>query len=168
MVGLGECDVVFGGSTITSSSQTVLDCPIFEVDTRIVGTPTIHIEAQIGLFATSGHLFVEMVQTSSGMHLGHAVMDLRFHEGGNQGQTLFPGSTVTAMMEFLGMDVVVPSGDGVSLIISQTGEDYVPSPVSTQPVTVTLGDASALGLSIVERGCDDLFLPPMQSAYPEC
>ena len=168
MVGLGECDVVLGGPTITSSSQTVLDCPAFESETRIVGTPTIHIEAQIGLLATSGHLFVEMVQTSSGMHLGHAVMDLRFHEGGNQGEALFPGSTVTARMEFLGMDVVVPPGDGVSLIISQTGEDYVPSPVSTLPVTITLGDASTLGLSIVERSCDELFLPPMQSPYPGC
>ena len=75
---------------------------------------------------------------------------------------------MTARMEFLGMDVVVPPGDGVSLIISQTGEDYVPSPVSTLPVTITLGDASTLGLSIVERGCDDLFLPPMQSPYPGC
>ena len=102
------------------------------------------------------------------MHLGHAVMDLRFHGGGNQGQTLFPGSTVTAMMEFLGMDVVVPSGDGVTLIISQTGEDYVPSPVSTLPVTITLGDTSTLGLSTLERGCEDLFLPPMQSPYPAC
>ena len=72
-----------------------------------------------------------MVRASDGMHLGHAVMDLRFHAGGKDGQVLTPGSTVIAKMEFFGMDVVVPAGDGIQLLVSQTGEDYIPSPVST-------------------------------------
>ncbi len=168
MVGMDECQVLLGGSTITSSSQTTIECPPFEGETRIVGTPTFHIEAQIGLLSTSGHLFVEMVRTSDEMHLGHAVMDLRFHAGGKEGQTLTPGSTVLAKMEFFGMDVVVPAGDGITLLITQTGEDYVPSPVSTQAVTVSLDSASILGLSSVNRTCSDLFLPPMHDAYPFC
>ena len=168
MVGMDECQVLLGGSTITSSSQTTIECPSFEGETRIVGTPTFHIEAQIGLLSTSGHLFVEMVRTSDEMHLGHAVMDLRFHAGGKEGQTLTPGSTVLAKMEFFGMDVVVPAGDGITLLITQTGEDYVPSPVSTQAVTVSLDSASILGLSSVNRTCSDLFLPPMHDAYPFC
>ena len=163
-----ECEILFGGSTVTSSSQTTIECPVFEQETRIVGTPTFHVEAQIGLFATSGHLFVEMVRTSDEMHLGHAVMDLRFHAGGKEGETLFPGSTVIAKMEFFGMDVVVPAGDGVTLLITQTGEDYVPSPVSTQPVSISLDSMSFLGLSTINRTCSDLFLPPMQEAYPFC
>ncbi|MFL2952120.1 MAG: CocE/NonD family hydrolase [Candidatus Thalassarchaeaceae archaeon] len=168
MVGMDECQVLLGGSTITSSSQTTIECPSFEGETRIVGTPTFHIEAQIGLLSTSGHLFVEMVRTSDEMHLGHAVMDLRFHAGGKEGQTLTPGSTVLAKMEFFGMDVVVPAGDGITLLITQTGEDYVPSPVSTQAVTVSLDSASILGLSLVNRTCSDLFLPPMHDAYSFC
>ena len=168
MVGMDECQVLLGGSTITSSSQTTIECPSFEEETRIVGTPIFHIEAQIGLLSTSGHLFVEMVRTSDEMHLGHAVMDLRFHAGGKEGQTLTPGSTVLAKMEFFGMDVVVPAGDGITLLITQTGEDYVPSPVSTQAVTVSLDSASILGLSSVNRTCSDLFLPPMHDAYPFC
>ena len=168
MVGMDECQILLGGSTITSSSQTTIECPSFEGETRIVGTPTFHIEAQIGLLSTSGHLFVEMVRTSDEMHLGHAVMDLRFHAGGKEGQTLTPGSTVLAKMEFFGMDVVVPAGDGITLLITQTGEDYVPSPVSTQAVTVSLDSASILGLSSVNRTCSDLFLPPMHDAYPFC
>ena len=168
MVGMDECQVLLGGSTITSSSQTTIECPSFEEETRIVGTPIFHIEAQIGLLSTSGHLFVEMVRTSDEMHLGHAVMDLRFHAGGKEGQTLTPGSTVLAKMEFFGMDVVVPAGDGITLLITQTGEDYVPSPVSTQAVTVSLDSASILGLSSVNRTCSDLFLPPMHVAYPFC
>jgi hypothetical protein len=109
-----------------------------------------------------------MVQASNGMHLGHAVMDLRFHAGGKNGQVLLPGQTVTANMEFLGMDVVVPAGDGIRLIISQTGEDYVPSPISVQPVSIAIDASSSLSLTIVERNCSDLFLPPMQEPYPFC
>ena len=168
MIGMDECEILFGGSTVTSSSQTTIECPVFEQETRIVGTPTFHVEAQIGLFATSGHLFVEMVRTSDEMHLGHAVMDLRFHAGGKEGETLFPGSTVIAKMEFFGMDVVVPAGDGVTLLITQTGEDYVPSPVSPQPVSISLDSMSVLGLSTINRTCSDLFLPPMQESYPFC
>ena len=167
-MGMNQCEVLSGGSTITSTSQTTIECPVFDKDTRIVGTPTFHIESQIALLATSGHLFVEMVQTSDGMHLGHALMDLRFHAVGKQGQVLPPGSTVIAKMEFFGMDVVVPQGDGIQLIISQTGEDYIPSPVSTQAVTISIGENSILGLSTVERSCSDLFLPPMQEMYPTC
>ena len=168
MIGLDQCVVLSGGSTITSTSQTTLECPVFEEDTRIIGTPTFHVEAQIALLSTSGHLFVEMVQASNGMHLGHAVMDLRFHAGGKEGDILAPGSTVIAKMEFFGMDVVVPQGDAIQLIISQTGEDYIPSPVSTQAVTISIDANSVLGLSTVERSCSDLFLPPMHEMYATC
>jgi len=168
MMGMDECEVLSGGATITSTSQTTIECPMFENETRIIGTPTFHVEAQISLLATSGHLFVEMVRASDGMHLGHAVMDLRFHAGGKDGQVLTPGSTVIAKMEFFGMDVVVPAGDGIQLLVSQTGEDYIPSPVSTQAVTISLDGNSVLGLSTVDRTCEDLFLPPMHEMYPQC
>ena len=165
---MDECQVLLGGSTITSSSQTTIECPSFERETRIVGTPTFHVEAQIGLLSTSGHLFVEMVRTSDEMHMWHAVIDLRFQAGGKEGQTLAPGSTVLAKMEFFGMDVVVPEGDGITLLVTQTGEDYVPSPVSAQAVTISLDSSSVLALSSVNRTCRDLFLPPMHEPYPFC
>ena len=157
-----------GSNTITSTSSLIVECPEFDTETRIVGTPTFHVEATISLFASSGHLFVEMVQASSGMHLGHAVMDLRFHEGGGDGEILTPGETVIAKMEFFGMDVIIPSGDAINLIITQTGEDYVPSPVSMMPVTLSLDSSSLLGLSTVNRDCTNLFLPPMHPPYPQC
>ena len=168
ILGMDECQIMLGGSIITSNSQTTIECPAFTKETRIVGMPTFHVEAQISLLATSGHLFVEMVRSSDEMHLGHAVMELRGYNGGREGQVLAPGSTVIAKMEFFGMDVVVPAGDGVSLLITQTGEDYVPSPVSTQPVSISLDSMSVLGLSTVNRTCSDLFLPPMQEPYPHC
>ena len=109
-----------------------------------------------------------MIQASNGMHLGHAVMDLRFHNGGKDGETLSPGETVIAKMEFFGMDVVIPEGDGIHLLITQTGEDYIPSPVSTMAVTLGLGTSSILTLPVSDKNCDDLFLPPMQEQYPQC
>ena len=162
------CSIIGGSDTITTTSSLTIECPEFEEETRIVGTPTFHVEATISQFSTSGHLFVEMVQSSNGMHLGHAVMDLRFHDGGKDGEVLSPGSTVIAKMEFFGMDVIVPEGDGIQLIISQTGEDYIPSPVSMMPVSVSMGVGSVLSLSYVVRDCNQLFLPPMQSEYPFC
>ncbi len=162
------CSIIGGSDTITPTSTLTIECPQFEKEVRIVGTPTFHIEATISLASTSGHLFVEMIQSSNGMHLGHAVMDLRFHAGGKEGETLVPGSTVMAKMEFFGMDVVIPEGDGIQLIVSQTGEDYVPSPVSMMPVSLSLGSESVLSLSSVYRDCSNLFLPPMHLEYPHC
>jgi hypothetical protein len=72
-------------------------------------------------------------------------------------------------MEFFGMDVLVPAGDTLVLRISQTGRDYTPSVVSIQPVTVSLTADSVLGLSVVNRTCADLFMPPMMpDEYPQC
>ncbi len=160
------CSVVSGGEVVTTTSSLTIDCPLFTEETRIIGTPIFHV--QVTTQFTSGHIFVEMVQSSNGMHLGHAVMDLRFHAGGKEGQTLIPGETVMAKMEFFGMDVIVPEGDGIQLIISQTGEDYVPSPISTTPITLILDSSSLLGLSTVYKNCDDLFLPPMHEPYTNC
>ena len=160
------CSVISGGEVVTTTSSLTIDCPLFTEETRIIGTPIFHV--QVNTQFTSGHIFVEMVQSSNGMHLGHAVMDLRFYAGGKEGQTLIPGETVTAKMEFFGMDVIVPEGDGIQLIISQTGEDYVPSPISTTPITLILDSSSFLGLSTVYRNCDDLFLPPMHEPYTGC
>ena len=160
------CSVISGGEVVTTTSSLTIDCPLFTEETRIIGTPIFHV--QVNTQFTSGHIFVEMVQSSNGMHLGHAVMDLRFHAGGKEGQTLIPGETVTAKMEFFGMDVIVPEGDGIQLIISQTGEDYVPSPISTTPITLILDSSSFLGLSTVYRNCGDLFLPPMHEPYTGC
>ncbi|MCS5536090.1 MAG: hypothetical protein NZ802_09580, partial [Candidatus Poseidoniales archaeon] len=91
-----------------------------------------------------------------------------FADGGREGRILLPGETILALMEFLPMDVVLPAGDNLILIITQTGEDYVPSPVSTLPVTVFLDDRSTLSLSTITRTCEDLFLPPMQEEYTMC
>jgi hypothetical protein len=65
-------------------------------------------------------------------------------------------------MEFFAMDVVLEAGDSVTITMTQTGEDYVPSPASVGFYTINW-DGAMLTLPIVERTCDELFRAPMQT-----
>jgi hypothetical protein len=151
-------DLSPSGSTVSATSSVTLSYGPFEEETRIVGMPTFHIDATPGL--TGGHLFIEMTD-GTGMHLGHAVMDLRFHAGGRDGQeVLTPFVSVNALMEFLPMDVILQAGDGILLTVSQTGEDYIPSPMASGGVTIDWTQ-STLTLPIIDRPCDTLFQVPM-------
>ena len=127
----------------------------FENDTYIAGMPTIHISATPHT-TNNGHIFVEMTD-ENGIHLGHAVMDLRFHAGGRDGVATIPAfSTVLAKMEFMPMDVFLSAGESINFIVTQTGEDYVPSPAASGDYSIDWA-ASTLTLPLVERTCDDLF-----------
>lgn len=98
----------------------------------------------------------------SGMHLGHAVMDLRFHAGGRDGSpSLVPFSPVTAMIEFLPLDVFLAAGESIHFTLSQTGEDYVPSPAAAGDYSINW-ETGTLTLPLANRTCDDLFQVPMQ------
>ena len=131
----------------------------FENDTYIAGMPTFHISATPH-DTRNGHLFIEMTD-DAGIHLGHAVMDLRYHAGGRDGVfQITPFSTVLAKMEFMPMDVFLAAGESIHFTVTQTGEDYVPSPAATGWFTVNWA-ASTLTLPIVDRTCDDLFQVPM-------
>ncbi|MEC8996973.1 MAG: hypothetical protein VYE80_00710, partial [Candidatus Thermoplasmatota archaeon] len=111
---------------------------------------------------TSGHLFIEL-SIAGGIHLGHGVMDLRYHEGGREcRQPCEVIGTVNAKMQMFALDVVVPAGNALELVISQTGDDYVPScPTSCGYVTIGTNQNSVLTLPIIERGPEDLFTPPI-------
>ena len=151
-------DLAPTGGTVTSTSTITLSYGPFEEETRIVGMPTFHIDATPGF--NGGHLFIEMTD-ENGMHLGHAVMDLRFHAGGRDGQEiLLPFVPVNALMEFMPMDVVLEAGESILLTVSQTGEDYVPSPAASGTVMIDWSQ-STLTLPLIERSCSDLFQVPM-------
>ena len=105
--------------------------------------------------------FIEL-SIAGGIHLGHGVMDLRYHEGGRDcGQPCAVTGTVNAKMQMFALDVVVPAGSTLELIVSQTNDDYVPSPVSSGYVTIGTNQNSVLTLPIIERGPEDLFTPPI-------
>lgn len=149
---------VSGGTTVSPTSGTIrMVTEPFDEDTRIVGMPAFHVPATVS--GTSGHLFVRMLDAETGLRLGHAVMDLRYHAGGYDRDDLFPGETVVAKMEFMPMDVVVPAGHGIELVITHSGEDYTPSPPALASATLDLGQEAGLLLPLVDRSAEDLFWP---------
>ena len=64
------------------------------------------------------------------IHIGHAIMDLRYHAGGSQVQTWTPVfEEITAVMEFFPMDVEVEAGHSIKLTLRSTCLLYTsPSP----------------------------------------
>ena len=155
----GDALAPSGSSIGPTSGSIVMTYGPFENDSYIIGMPSFHIP--ITPLTTNGaHGFLTM-EDESGMHLGHAVMDYRFHEGGRDGQEiLVPLSTVVGKMEFLPMDVFLEAGESITITMTQTGYDYVPSPASVGSYSIDWSQAT-LTLPIVERTCDDLFQAPM-------
>ena len=148
------------GSMIPAATSSItFSYGPFENDTYIAGMPTIHVSATPHT-TNNGHIFIEMTD-DNGIHLGHAVMDLRFHAGGRDGVAAIPAfSTVVAEMEFMPLDVFLAAGESIHFTVTQTGEDYVPSPAASGDYSINWA-ASTLTLPLVERSCDDLFQVPM-------
>lgn len=92
--------------------------------------------------------------------LGHAWMNLRYHEGGNEQQTLVPGEAVLARMQFEPLEGYLADGHRVRLTIRQdfpfaytaTGsggnEDGLPHP-EMGPVAIHFDGSSQLLLPLV-------------------
>jgi hypothetical protein len=64
------------------------------------------------------------------------------------------------LMEFQGLDVVLPAGHGLRLVMTETGEDYLaPACGLACPVQVLL-EGSTLTLPIIDRDGSSAFLTP--------
>jgi predicted acyl esterase len=125
------------------------------VDTRIAGLPTLHLA--VTPQGPGGQVYAELRDATSGLKLGHAIMDLRYYQGGAAVQTVTPGETIVARMEFFPLDVVVPAGHTLELVLAPTGMDYLNSAVNT-PVTVHVDERSVLTLPTTSSGLK--FTPP--------
>jgi len=152
-------DLSPSGASITGTNSIMMTYGPFENDTYIAGMPTFHMA--VAPHTTNGaHGYLEMTD-DSGMHLGHAVMDYRFHAGGRDGQELLiPFSQVTGLMEFMPMDVFLEAGESIHITMTQTGSDYIPSPASVGSYSIDWSTAT-LTLPIVNRTCDQLFQAPI-------
>ena len=152
------------GDAISAPSTITMSYGPFEEDIYIAGMPTFHIPITPSTL-NGAHGYLEM-RDGEGMRLGHAVMDYRFHAGGRDGQlTLIPYVEVTGYMEFMPMDVFLSAGESITILMTQTGQDYVPSSSSVGGYSIDW-DESTLTLPIVKRTCDDLFQAPMQNYEP--
>ena len=152
------------GAAISAPSTITMSYGPFEEDIYIAGMPTFHIPITPSTL-NGAHGYLEM-RDDNGMRLGHAVMDYRFHAGGRDGQlALIPYVEVTGYMEFMPMDVFLSAGESITILMTQTGQDYVPSSSSVGGYSIDW-DSSILTLPIVKRTCDDLFQAPMQNYEP--
>ncbi|MAT49332.1 MAG: hypothetical protein CMA27_05825 [Euryarchaeota archaeon] len=161
---LGECsnDGAFtgGGAPVVGGGQTVtIECPELSTsDIQISGLATLHIPA-VPTF-DGGQVFVEMQDLETGIRLGHATMDVRYHAGGYDAQTVLPGQQITLLMEFQAIDAILPAGHGLKFIMSEQGEDYL-APACGNACTVhVLPSMSTLELPIITRDGSNVLITP--------
>ncbi len=155
----GDPALVAGTSFLGPSVEETITFtfPAMENTTRVAGMPTFHVD--VTPTGPGGQLFAELRDATRDEHLGHAVMDLRYHDGGDEMQPITPGETITAKMQFFALDVVIPEDHQLELHLATTGEDYMP-PAINNPVQVHTGTESVLTLPTIERTADAFFLPP--------
>ncbi|RJU99704.1 MAG: CocE/NonD family hydrolase [Candidatus Poseidoniales archaeon] len=151
-----------GGLTVlpdTTTGPTWTSEPLTE-DLQIVGTPRLHVEVQTATVGGQLYALLESCDGTTCIHVGHAIMDLRYHEGGDDLQTwVAPFESITALMEFMPLDAKVPAGHTLRLSLTSTGMDYLPASTSSI-VTVSEGEGSTLQLDTVNLDDRRLFDPP--------
>ncbi len=161
---MSECsnDGVFlgGGAPVVGGGQVVtVECPsISESDLHIAGLVTLHLQA-VPTF-DGGQVFIEMQDAETGLRLGHATMDIRYHAGGSEPQTVVPGQTVTMMMEFQAIDALLPAGHGLRFILSEQGEDYLAPACGPSCTVHVLPSSSMLELPIIDRTTETVLIVP--------
>ena len=152
---------VVGG--VTQQSIT-LDCPaLSETEiTRISGLVKLHLDTIA--FFDGGQIFAEMQDLATGIRLGHATMDIRYHAGGSEPQTVLPNDRVMMMMEFQAIDATIPPGHGIRLILTDSGEDYLaPLCGNACPVHV-LSSTSNMIIPVIEVNENQNFITPQSSS----
>lgn len=146
---LGSSDLasVSGGNTIfpDASSGPVYETPPLEEALYFGGLPRLHVNVNTATVGGQIYALLEDCDGANCIHIGHAIMDLRYHAGGADEQTWTPVfEEITALMEFFPMDVEVAAGHTIKLTLRSTGEDYLPSAASTAVTVVNAGSTLQL------------------------
>ena len=153
-----------GGAPVVGGGQTVtIECPAMSTtNIHIAGLVSLHLQA-VPTF-DGGQIFIEMQDAETGLRLGHATMDIRYHAGGYDAQTVVPGVAVTMMMEFQAIDAILPAGHGLQFILSEQGEDYL-APACGNACTVhVLPSSSTLELPIIQRDGSNILITPQDES----
>ena len=130
----------------------------------IAGMPRLHVEVTTASLGGQLYALLEDCDDQDNcIHLGHAIMDLRYHAGGDEIQSWTPlVQSINAKMEFFAMDVEVSEGHVLRLSLRSTGEDYLPASTSSV-VFIEEGSSSTLQLDTFNRNSDErrYFIPPV-------
>ena len=154
---------VGGGTTVLPDAN---NGPVWQTEPisetiYVAGTPRLHVDVTTA--TVGGQLFALLEDCDENdycIHIGHAIMDLRYHEGGDEIQTWTPIlETINAKMEFMPLDAEVPAGHTLRLSLVSTGEDYLPASTSSV-VFIQEGESSTLQLDTFNHDDKDYFNPP--------
>ena len=148
---IADWDGGMSGTVNSQQSMTITSQPLTE-NMHISGLPTLHIDARTNT-CNGGQLFVTMFDGTSGLRLGHATMDVRYRDGGYEAKATSPMTSYRMLMEFNPMDVIVPKGHTIQLVVSESGEDYLPSPCASAGMTIFAG-YQVLTLPTIDRPVD--------------
>ena len=157
----GNDGAFVGGAPVVGGGQSVtIECPSInqERDMHISGLPTFHLSAVPSY--DGGQVFVEMQDAQTGMRIGHATMDVRYHEGGSEPKTVNPGQQIVMMMEFQGIDAIIPAGHGLRFILTDTGEDYLAPACGTACLVHVLPSLSTFEAPLVDIDISNVIITP--------
>ena len=160
---LVELQVPGSGQQPVTPQGTLYDLgPVADVDTRLAGL--LHLEQWVIPTGPGGQVYAELVDLDDDeLHLGHAIMDLRYADGGRSPDPVAPGIAMKVRLEFQPLDVVVPADHRLGLRYATTGEDYV-SPTVANPVLLDFGEGhsaeNVVQLNVVHPVRSQFFLPP--------
>ena len=162
---MGECSdsgvFVGGGVSIIGGGQSItLECPALNQnsDTHIAGLVALHLPV-VPTF-DGGQVFVEVQDSTTGVRLGHATMDVRYHAGGYEPQTVVPGQEITMMMEFQAIDAILPAGHGLRFMMTDTGEDYLAPACGNVCSIHVLPTQSSLEIPIITVKEENILITP--------
>ena len=146
-LGSSELSLIEGGNTILPdrNSGPIYQTPPLEEDLYFGGLPRLHINVNTVTVGGQIYALLEDCDGNNCIHIGHAIMDLRYHAGGTEEQAWIPVlEDITADMEFFAMDVEVEAGHTIRLSLMSTGEDYLPSAASSVVNVINAGSTLQL------------------------
>ncbi|MGB1586873.1 MAG: CocE/NonD family hydrolase, partial [Thermoplasmatota archaeon] len=145
-----------GDIQVTPAAGGTVALGPFDEDLVMGGLSTLKLS--VTPLGPGGQIFVNLINMETGEDFGlsYGVMELRHATG--QFAPVVPGQTMDIEIPIQYFSDVLPAGDRLGVVLSATGNNYLPSPVVT-PVTVH-ADASSLSLSVVEPEASDYFLAP--------
>ena len=159
-----ELERVSGGQNVLPDATTgpvYQSSPLTE-DLYIQGMPRLHVEVSTTTVGGQLYALLEDCDGTNCIHIGHAIMDLRYHEGGEDLSSTWTPivGTITAKMEFFALDAEIAEGHTIRLSLLSTGEDYLPASTSSI-VTIAEGDGSTLQLDIFNPKDKLYWYPPV-------
>ena len=165
-----QMERISGGQSVFPDASTgpVYETPPLAENLYIQGMPRLHVSVSTSTVGGQLYALLEDCGEDSCIHIGHAIMDLRYHAGGDELSPLWAPvvGTITAKMEFFALDAEIEAGHTIRVSLLSTGEDYLPASTSSI-VNIQEGEGSTLQLDTFDPD-DKLYWDPPKCNHPVC